>query len=99
MKKLYKLQAEVLLYPGTTGWHFAYLPKGEAGLIRERFGALHRGWTSLPVEVKLGSLLWRTSMFYDRRNTTYILPLKAEVRKKAGVFHKDVINFSIRILV
>ncbi|MEK7177087.1 MAG: DUF1905 domain-containing protein [Patescibacteria group bacterium] len=95
----YKLKSEVLLYPGMAGWHFIYLPKKEAAIIRKQFASIHRGWGSLPVLVTLGKTSWRTSIFFDKRSDTYLLPLKALVRKKEGIFAKDKVSFSIEIQV
>ena len=96
-KNTFKLKSEVLLYPGMAGWHFIYLPKKEAQVIRKSFASVHRGWGSLPVLVTLGETSWRTSIFFDKRSDTYILPLKALVRKKEGVLAKDKVNFSLEI--
>lgn len=96
-KNIFKLVSEVLLYPGMAGWHFLYLPKKEAQVIRKDFLAVHRGWGSLPVLATLGKTSWHTSIFFDKRSDTYILPLKAEVRKKEGILAKDKVNFLLEI--
>lgn len=96
-KTTYKLRSEVVLYPGMGGWHFIYVPKKESEVIKEAFAAKRRGWGSLPVEVKLGKTIWMTSIFPDKKSGTYLLPLKAEVRKKEGIMHADIVTFSINI--
>lgn len=93
----YKMRSEVCLYPGMAGWHFIYLPRKEAHLIRKKFANVHRGWGSLPVLVTLGKTSWQTSIFFDKRSETYLLPLKAGVRKKENIFSGDKVNFSIKI--
>lgn len=96
-KNIFKMRAEIILYPGVAGWHMIYLPKEGAQKIRKSFGAMHRGWSSLPVLATIGKTSWRTSIFFDKRNDTYILPLKALVRKKEGLFAKDRVEFTIEI--
>ena len=54
-----------------------------------------RGWGSVRVLVTLGSSTWNTSIFPDKRSGTYILPLKASVRRTEGVFDGDVVTFTI----
>lgn len=93
----YKMKAKVVLYPGPSPWHFIYLPKERAVDIKKRFGSLQKGWSSLPVKVNIGKTNWRTSIFYDRRSETYLLPLKAEVRKKEEIIHGDIVTFSIEV--
>lgn len=61
------------------------------------FGKNARGWGSLPVVVTLGKTSWKTSIFPDKREGAYLLPLKADVRKKEGIFKGDIITFYIEI--
>jgi len=98
--KIFKIRSEVWIYPSSfAAWHFASIPKKETKIINQIFGGLKRGWGSLPVEVSLGKIKWKTSIFPDKRSETYILPLKSEVRRKEKIFDKDIINFSVEILV
>lgn len=82
LKNKYTMRATVWLSPGLTSWHFVTLPKRQSAEIKEHFGVMHRGWGSLPVVVTIGKTSWRTSIFPDRKAGAYLLPLKAEVRKK-----------------
>lgn len=95
---LYKIKSGVWLYPGMAGWHFMSLPKKEGEDIKKRFGKKHRGWGSLPVVVTLGKTSWKTSIFPDKQSGSYLLPLKALVRKKEGVFSGDKVSFSIEVI-
>lgn len=104
---IYKIRADVWLYPGMSGWHFVSVPKGTAAEIKKEFGARARGWGSLPVTVTLtaphrrsgqvAAATWKTSIFPDKKTGTYLLPLKAAVRKKAGIKNGDTITFSLSI--
>lgn len=80
-----RFRAAVWLYDGAAAWHFATLPKGLSAQLKKLFGGQARGWNSLPVEARIGATAWRSSVFYDRKRQAYLLPLKAEVRKKEGV--------------
>ena len=77
----------------------ASVPKKETDIIKKKYGAMHRGWRSLRVEANVGKTKWQTSIFLDNRSGLYILPLKAQVRKKEGIMAHDKINFKIKILV
>lgn len=79
-------------------WHFVSVPKKETAKIREDFGKLSRGWQSLPIEIKIGKSVWKTSMFYDKKSNTYLVPLKAQVRKKEGIYADEHVTFQIKIL-
>ncbi len=97
-KKEYKIKTRVWLYPGMAGWHFVSIPKKEAKEIKENFGKVSRGFGSLPVIVVIGKTTWKTSIFPDQKSDTYLLPLKAQVRKKEGFGNEDDIIFRIRIM-
>ncbi len=60
------------------------LSKKQSAEITARFGLMKRGWGSLPVIVAMGKTTWKTSIFPDKKAGAYLLPLKAEVRKKRG---------------
>ena len=93
----YKIKSEVWLYPGMAGWHFISVPRKDSEDIRKRFGKKQRGWGSLPVSVVIGKTKWKTSIFPDKKSGTYLLPLKADVRKKEEIFRGDKVSFSIEI--
>lgn len=98
MNTHYAVRSKVIRYPGMAAWYFAYVPKNQSDDIRERFKSRTRGWGSLRVAVTLGKTRWNTSIFPDKQSGTYLLPLKADVRKKEGLDHDDIVSFSIRIL-
>jgi len=98
-KEIFRIKAKVWLYSGAaSSWHFVSVPKKESDYIRERFESEKRGFGSIRVTVTIGTIVWKTSIFPDSKNTgTYFLPLKAEVRKKAGIQDGDTINFTLEI--
>ncbi len=73
------------------------IPRKDGEDIKKHFGKKQRGWGSLPVVVTLGKTSWKTSIFPDKKSGTYLLPLKAEIRKKEEIFSGDKVSFSIEI--
>jgi hypothetical protein len=96
-KSIYKLQSKIFVYPGMGGWRFLPLPHEEAKEIKEKFGKQAKGWGSLPVSVTIGKTTWQTSIFPDKKSGTYLLPLKAQVRKKEEILDNDMVAFKIKI--
>ena len=80
-------------------WHFLTVPKRDSELIKSRHGMKSRGWGSLPVSVTIGKTTWHTSIFPDKKSGTYLLPLKAAVRRAEGIDDGDTVEYSIRIRV
>jgi len=76
------------------GWHFATVDKKEAKEIKETHGKVRRGFGSIPVNVTVGKTSWKTSIF-PSKDGTYILPVKASVRKKEGIFEDDTITITL----
>lgn len=98
-KPIYTMRARVWLYPGMVGWHFITVLKKQSDEIKKLFGAVKRGWGSLPVLVTIGQTSWKTSIFPDKKAGAYLFPLKAEVRKKEGIENGDTISASLEIRV
>lgn len=88
----FKMRAKVWRYPGAGGWHFLTLPKKQSEIIRKAFSGIKQGWGSLPVTVTIGQMLWKTSIFPDPNSGNYVLPIKAEVRKKEKIGLGDTIQ-------
>lgn len=97
MPKAYSLTSKVIVYPGMGGWRFLGIPKKEGVEIREKFGKSAKGWGSLPVQVTIGRTSWETSIFPDKQSGSYILPLKAQVRKAERIDDGEVVRFKLRL--
>ena len=66
--------------PGPPPWHFVTLPREVADRIRPH--AVKVGFGSVRVQACIGDTAWKTSLFPDKKSGSYLLPVKAEVRKK-----------------
>ncbi len=98
IRNKFKIRAKVWLYPGMAGWHFVTLPKRQSDGIKRNFGAMKRGWGSLPVLVTIGRTSWKTSIFPDKKAGAFLLPLKAEVRRKESIKHGQTISLFLELL-
>jgi hypothetical protein len=91
------LESKVLLYPGAAGWHFITVDEENSREIRKsQDGSPRKGWGSIPVLVTLGKTQWKTSVF-PNSDGTYLLPLKAEVRRKEKVAEGDMVAMELEI--
>ncbi len=94
----YKFKETMWIYPGPAAWHFINVPIKHTKQIKNTFGHLARGFGSLPVNVNIGTSSWKTSIFPDNKNQTYLLPIKVSVRKKEGLKAGQKITINITIL-
>ena len=94
----YTFEAEVWLYEGKDAWHFVTLPAEVSDEIEESYGSLARGFGSLRVAVSIGDTSWKTSIFPSTSAAAYVLPLKAQVRKRTGLSVGDRATFSLEVI-
>lgn len=91
--------AKIWLWPGAhASWHFISLPKDLSATLREKYKGLHHGWNSLKVHVGIGGTAWDTSMFYSTQSNAYILPIKAQVRKREQLYVDDEVMVEVTIV-
>jgi hypothetical protein len=93
------MNEKVWIYPGDfANWHFVTLTKKVGQEIKEKYGKNARGFGSLPVEVIIGQTTWKTSIFPDKSAGSYLLPLKAKVRKLENIEAGETVAFEIVII-
>ena len=86
------------LWTGEGGsWHFLSIPEEQAGEVRAQALAARRGFGSVRVEARIGAVAWRTSLF-PQKSGGYILPVKAEVRRKAEIAAGDTVTVTLELL-
>jgi hypothetical protein len=77
------------LYAGKGAWYFVTLPQECAAEIsffsKALNGGKRTGWGSVRVTVQVGKTIWQTSLFPDSKNKSYVLPIKAAVRKAENI--------------
>lgn len=94
----YEAEAEVWLYTAAkTAWHFVSLPSEFSEGIRALRGPRAPGWGSLRVTATIGGTTWRTSIFPDTKSGAFILPLKAEVRRRESIGAGDRVAVTVEI--
>ena len=84
----YEFSAKVWHYSSsgsTMGWYVVFLPTNLAKEIRENLKCLEEGWGRMKVTAKIGNSDWQTAIWFDTKHDTYLLPLKAEIRKKEKI--------------
>ena len=95
----YEFSAKPRLYSSSDmcGWTFIFFPKEIATEIRENFKWLEEGWGRMKVTAKIGKSEWKTSIWFDTKNDTYLLPLKAEIRKKEKIQSDEEVEIIILV--
>jgi hypothetical protein len=77
----YEFTAKHWQHAGPAAWHFVSLPNELAREVRNVLKSEEEGWGRLKATAKIGNSEWKTALWFDTKANTYLLPLKAEIRK------------------
>jgi hypothetical protein len=78
-------------------WHFVTVPDEQSAEIKAHAFGSPRGFGSVRVEASVKGVTWRTSVF-PLNSGGYLLPVKVEVRKKAGLAAGDEVTVELELL-
>ncbi len=96
-KVKYSYTTKLWRHESTGGWYFVSLPKDLSKEIREHFQWQEEGWGRMKALAEIGRVSWETAIWFDTKMDTYILPIKAEIRKKLALTVDQTIEMNIRI--
>lgn len=83
--------------PSATSWHFLTITGDVANAIRAAAPGRSAAWGSVYVKARIGATDWQTSVFPSKDVKGYLLPIKAAVRKKAGIMEGDEVTVELRV--
>ena len=90
----YEFTGKTWQHSSPGGWYFISLPTEMSKEIRSNLKSEEEGWGRLKATARIGKTEWKTAIWFDSKRNTYLLPLKAEIRKKENVkkeVERDVI--------
>ena len=93
----YDFSAKLWQHNSPGGWFFVTLPESVSKEIRENLGWQEEGWGRMKASVELRNITWDSAIWYDKKMNSYMLPIKADIRKKTGVLLDEEINVRISI--
>ena len=93
----YTFSGKLWRYAGQAGWYFISLPNEISKEIRENLKWQEEGWGRMKATVTIEKEEWRTAIWFDKKLNTYLLPIKADIRKKLKLETGQmlVVNISI----
>ena len=78
-------------------WYFVTVPDEQSGEMKAHIFENPRGFRSVKVEARTGDVTWRTSVF-PLNSGGYLLPIKKEVRCRAGIAAGDEVTVELELL-
>lgn len=97
MSVRYQFTAALWRHDGGAAWHFVTLPADLSAQIKTIAGGLMNAFGSLRVSANIADASWKTSLFFDGKRNAFLLPIRAEVRRKAGIAAGDDVHVSVEI--
>jgi hypothetical protein len=91
----FSFEATLIHWRGPSPFVFAPVPLDVAAELRRLAKLVTYGWGMLPVEASLGGVSFTTALF--PKDETYLLPVKAAVRRKAGITVGDTLTVALAI--
>lgn len=76
-------------------WYFVSVPKEISEEIRMMRKWDEEGWGRLKATARIGNSEWKTAIWFDRKHETYLLPVKAEIRKKENIQIDQAVEITI----
>ena len=93
----YSFSARMWRHSSSGGWYFVTIPKDLSEEIRKHLQWQEEGWGRMKATVMIKEKQWNTSIWFDTGLNRYILPVKAEIRKRLSLYEGDIIAVSILI--
>ena len=94
-----QFSGELWVSPGPGGWTFITLPVDCADQIRFLTGGRKaKSWGMIKVKASIGSSTWRTTIWPDKASGSFLLPVKAAVRKAEKISAGDCVGVELTVL-
>jgi Domain of unknown function (DUF1905) len=87
--------ADVWSWRGPSPYHFVTVPEDESAELQEAAALVTYGWGMIPVEARIGSTSWTTSLF--PKEGGYVVPLKDLVRKSERIDVGDTVRVRLAV--
>ena len=90
-----EFSGEVWFWRGPSPYHFVTVPEDESVELQEASALVTYGWGMIPVEVRIGSTRWTTSLF--PKDGGYVVPLKDLVRNAERLDVADTVTVCLTV--
>ena len=91
----FSFETEIIEWRGPSPFFYAPIPAKYVDELRQLTRIVSYGWGVTPVEAKIGDVAFKTSLF--PKDGGYLLPLKADVRRKTNITAGDRIVVEMTI--
>ncbi|MBX3050444.1 MAG: DUF1905 domain-containing protein [Caldilineaceae bacterium] len=90
-----EFSGEIWYWRGPAPWYFVTVPDEECRALKAISGAVTYGWGMIPASVRIGQSAWETALW--PKDGSYIVPIKASVRKAENLDEEDWVTVQLEI--
>ncbi len=87
---------KVWLFTGGASWHMVTLPEEIAEEINVLYSERKMNFGTIQVEATINNTSWSTSIFTDTKSNSFVLPIKALVRKKEEISDGSIVDLILK---
>lgn len=91
----FEFSGSVIFWRGPSPFYFVAFPPQEAADLKHIANEVTYGWGVIPVRVRIGRTEWKTSLF--PKDGTYLVPIKAVIRKAENIDEGDEVDIYLEI--
>lgn len=90
-----EVTGEIWHWRGPAPHHFVTVPDEDCGVLEALAPKVSYGWGMIPVSGRLGGTTFTTSLF--PKDGGYVVPLKAEVRRREQLEVGDTVTITLTV--
>jgi hypothetical protein len=91
----FSFETQIIEWRGPSPFFYGPIPAQYVDELRQLTKIVSYGWGVTPVEARIGEVAFKTSLF--PKDGGYLLPLKADVRRKTNITAGDLIAVEMTI--
>ncbi len=92
---IFEFVGEIIYWRGPAPFYFVTVPDEQSEDIKAISNLVTYGWGVIPVQVRIGSTEWTTSLF--PKDGRYLVPIKAIVRKAEHLEKGDFVTLTLEV--
>lgn len=91
----FEFSGTLWFWKGPAPWYFITVPTDESAELKAASKFVTYGWGMIPVQAQVGNTIWSTALFF--KETHYVLPVRANVRKAEGISEGEEITVKMTV--
>jgi len=90
-----EFSGDIWYWRGPSPFYFITVPLDESRTLKAVSGLVTYGWGMVPVDVRIGKTVWKTSLF--PKDGCYLVPIKDSIRKAENLGEGDTVTLQLEV--